>query len=539
MNPTLSRRHVLAGLALSGIGAAVLSGCGSGDDSGAGAVTAFGTEPERPLVPTDTTEAGGGRVVSLLFVGLISYNEKSEVVNELAESIESDDNKNWTIKIKEGKKFTNGESITAQSFVDSWNYAAAAKNSQLGSYFFEIIKGYDVVSAENSTDDAMEGLKVVDDTTFTVELSQEDITFPTRLGFAAYAPMPPVAFKDMKAFGENPVGWGPFKMDGEGAWVHNQEIRLVKNEDYDGSATAKVDSLTFKIYQNLDGGYTDILAGNLDLLDEIPSSSIDNRETDLNGRSAQKEYAGIAAIAIPYYLEGWSGEAGKLRRQAISLSINREELIEQVLKKGAPANDFTSPVVEGFPGDFKNSGSLAFDPTKAKELWDKAEGMEPLADSKFEIAYNDDGGHREWVDAVCNMIKNALDIKAQGKVYATFKDLRTDANNQKLVSAVRSSWMADYPSMYNFLGAQYATTGSSNDAQYSNKDFDEKLKDGLRAKTLEEANAAFVEADEILLEDLPAIPLYYAEKTCAWSENVKDVEITWNGEIDYTRVAKA
>lgn len=541
MNPLLSRRRLFGAAALSGAAAVVLSACGNGGGGGGegGAVTAFSTEPENPLVPTNTTEQGGGRVVSLVFVGLISYDENSEVVNELAESIESDDNINWTIKIKEGKKFTNGEDVTAQSFADAWNYGAAAKNAQQGSYFFEVIKGYDVVSAEGSEEDEMEGLTVVDDTTLEVELSQADITFPTRLGYSSYAPMPASAFDDMDAFGENPVGWGPMKMDGDGAWSHNEEIRLVKNEDYDGSSPAQIDALTFKLYQSAEGAYSDLISGNLDILDQIPPSSMDVREDDLEGRTDQDEYAGNYTFGIPYYLDGWSGEAGKLRRQAISLSINRQELIDQVIKQGTPAKDFTSPAVQGFPDSFNNEEFVQYDPEKAKELWQQAEDMEAYPGGPFELAYNADGGHQEWVDAVCNMIKNSLDIEAQGKSYATFKELRTDANAGELTSAYRSGWMADYPSMSNFLSAQFASGGSSNDSKYDNPDFDSKLKEGMEADDLDAANAAFKEADEMLMEDLPHIPLYYPARTWGWSANVENVGITWNGETDIAAVTQA
>lgn len=541
MNPLLSRRRLFGAAALSGAAAIALSACGNGDGGGGegGAVTAFSVEPENPLIPTATSEQGGGRVVSLVFIGLISYDENSEIVNELAESIESEDNQNWTITIKEGEVFSNGEAVTAQSFVDAWNYGAAAKNAHTGSYFFQPILGYDAVSAEGSEEDQLEGLTVVDETTFTVELSEPDVTFPTRLGYAAYAPLPPAAFEDMEAFGENPVGWGPFKMDGEGAWSHNEEIRLVKNEDYTGSKPAQVDALTFRLYQSAEGAYSDLVAGNLDILDQIPPSSMDVREDDLEGRTEQIEYAGNYSFAIPYYLDDWSGEAGKLRRQAISLSINRQELIDAVIKQGTPAKDFTSPSVEGFPDSFTNEQFVQYDPDRAKELWDQANGLQEYSGDPFELAYNADGGHQEWVDAVCNMINNALDIPAQGKSYATFNELRTEANAGELTSAIRSGWMADYPSMYNFLSANFDSRGSSNDTHYENPEFDAKLAEGLTADSIEAANEAFIEADEMLLEDLPSVPLYYPQRTFGYSANVDNVNLTWNGEIDYAVVTQA
>lgn len=253
-----------------------LSGCGGGTAGGgetdsSAIITADSVEPQNPLVPTNTSENGGGVVVGSIFSGLIAYDEDGKPQNDLADSIDSDDNQNWTIKIKKDKKFTNGEPVTAQSFVDSWNYGAAVKNAQSGANFFSPIEGYDDVSKEGSEEDKMSGLQVVDDNTFTVKLKSPQSDFNLRLGYSAYVPMPESAFKDMKAFGENPVGYGPYKMAKEGAWQHNTQIDLVKNDDYDGPQKAKNGGVTFKLYQNPDTAYQDLLANNLDVLQQIPT----------------------------------------------------------------------------------------------------------------------------------------------------------------------------------------------------------------------------------------------------------------------------
>ena len=85
----------------------------------------------------------------------------------------------------------------------------------------------------------MSGLEVVDDLTFTVKLKQPESDFPLRLGYSAFYPLPESAFEDIEAFGENPVGNGPYMLDGEGAWKHNEKIDLVKNPDYDGPREAQ------------------------------------------------------------------------------------------------------------------------------------------------------------------------------------------------------------------------------------------------------------------------------------------------------------
>ncbi|HET8880126.1 MAG TPA: ABC transporter substrate-binding protein, partial [Arthrobacter sp.] len=208
-------------LGLVAIAAMTLTGCGGGGSNTAGGSTggdtskviiADGSEPQRPLMPADTNEVGGGKVIDMMFSGLVSYDPSGKPVNELAESIEGKDGQHFTIKIKKDQKFTNGEAITAKTFVDSWNFGAAAKNAQLSGNFFESIKGYDEASKEGSTVETMSGLKVVDDQTFTVELSQPESDWPLRLGYTAFVPVPSGALKDPKGFGEKPVGNGPYKM---------------------------------------------------------------------------------------------------------------------------------------------------------------------------------------------------------------------------------------------------------------------------------------------------------------------------------------
>src|SRR5215217_4899139 len=163
-------------LSVAAIAVLSLSACGGGStesSTGGGTTDAVivvdGSEPQNPLIPTSTNEVGGGAILDLIFAGLVSYDADGKPQNEMAESIETEDAQNYTITLKEGKTFTNGDPVTASSFVDAWNYGAAAKNAQLSSYFFESIEGYDEASAEGSTVEAMSGLTVVDDRTFTVK----------------------------------------------------------------------------------------------------------------------------------------------------------------------------------------------------------------------------------------------------------------------------------------------------------------------------------------------------------------------------------
>ena len=528
-------------LSVAAVAALALSACGGGDDSAqSGAegdtsrvIIADGSEPQNPLIPTNTNEVGGGAILDLLFAGLVSYDADGKPQNEMAESIETEDAQNYTIKLKSGKTFTNGDPVTASSFVDAWNYGAAAKNAQLSGTFFESIEGYAEASAEGSTLDTMSGLTVVDDTTFTVALSQPESDWPLRLGYSAFYPLPAAALADPAAYGENPVGNGPYKFDGEGAWEHNQQIKLVPNESYDGPQKAQNAGVTFKIYQSDTTAYQDLISDNLDVLKTIPTSDVKNFKSDLGeDRSIESPYAGNQTIAIPYYLPNWSGEAGKLRRQALSMAINRDEITQVIFAGGrTPAEDFTAPVLDGYDADLPGSENLEFNPDKAKDLWAQAEKISPYdASQPLTIAYNaDKGDHKTWVEAVVNGVKNNLGIEITGKPYATFKEARTEATNGVLTGSIRSGWQADYPSLYNFLGPIYTKGAGSNDARYDNPEFEAMLDKGLAATSVEEGNETMNQAQEMLLEDLPAIPLWYQVAQGGWSTNVDNVEFGWNG----------
>jgi oligopeptide transport system substrate-binding protein len=527
------------------VGAMVLAACSStptatqsttSTTTSTGIVTANSSEPQNPLIPTNTNETGGGKALVLLFAGLVYYDAKGAPQNEVADSITTTDSQNYTIKLKSGWKFTNGEPVNAKSFVDAWNYGAKLSNAQLSSYFFEGIEGFSY-----DADSDLTGLKVVDDTTFTVKLKQPEADFPLRLGYTAFDPLPASAFKDMKAFGENPIGDGPYKLASATAWEHNVKMDLVPNPDYKGGRKAQNGGVTLKFYTTQEAAYQDLLADNLDVLDAVPDSAFGTFKTDLGDRAVNKPAAIFQSFTIPQKLAHFTGAEGALRRQALSLSIDRNVITDKIFQgTRTPAKDFTSPVIAGWSDSIPGADVLTFNAAKAKDLWKQADAISPWASTDtFTIGYNGDGGHQAWVDAVCNSIKNTLGINATGKSYPTFKDLRTDVTKRTITGAFRSGWQADYPSLYNFLGPIYGTGAGSNDGDYSNPDVDKMLKQGEAATSVDAANKIFQKLQETLFKDLPAIPLWYSNVTGGSAKTVSNVEFGWDSVPLYYEVHKS
>lgn len=523
--------------------ALVLSGCSTGGgDTPAGdpdaVITANGSEPQNPLIPANTNETGGGKIIDSIFAGLVYYTADGAPENDVAESIEGNDDKTvYTVKIKSGQKFTNGEEVTANSFVDAWDWAALASNATLNSYFFEDIEGFSYdedVSLKESG-----GLVVVDDSTFEIHLKSSLADYPLRLGYSAFYPLPTAFFDDQEAFGENPVGNGPYMLDGEGAWQHNEKIDLVVNPDYEGGRKAQNGGLSIVFYTTQEAAYADLLGGNLDVLDAIPPSALKTYKDELGDRSIDQAAAIFQSFTIPARLPHFDGKEGELRRAAISMAINREEITDVIFDgTRTPAHDFTSPVIDGYSEDVPGSEVLNYNADEAKAKWAEADAISPW-DGEFKIAYNADGGHQEWVDAVANSIKNVLGIEASGDPYPTFAEVRTAITDRTIETAFRTGWQADYPGLFNFLGPIYGTNAGSNDGDYSNADFDALLKQGSAAADTAEANKYFQQAQEILFKDLPAIPLWYSSVQGGYSEAVDNVAIDWHSVPLYYQITKS
>jgi oligopeptide transport system substrate-binding protein len=501
-----------------------LSGCAGTSGGNDNIVSVNGSEPQNPLVATNTNEVGGGLIIDSIYAGLVYYDADGTPVNDMADSITSTDNINWDIKIKSGWKFTNGEDVTADSFVNAWQYGALLKNAQLNSYYFDAIEGFSY-----DKDSELTGLKVVSPTEFTVKLTSAQSDFPLRLGYTAFYPQPKAFFDDPKAFGENPIGNGPYMLAEKGAWKHNVEINLVKNPDYKGGRLAKNGGLKIVFYATLEAAYADLQADNLDVMAGIPDSALKTYQTDLGDRSVMQGAAVFQSFTIPGRLAHFSGEEGKLRRAALSMAFDRQQIIDVIFNgTRKPARDFTSPVIAGWTDKLTGSDVLDYNPTKAKELWAKADAITKWS-GKFELAYNADGGHQGWVDAITNAIKNTLGIDAEGKAYPTFAELRTKVTDKTIKEAFRTGWQADYPALSNFLAPIYQTDAGANDGQYSNPAVDALFAKGNSAKSLEEANKAYQDAQVILLQDLPAIPLWYGITDGGWSTKVSGVKYGWNG----------
>ncbi|MEU6800548.1 peptide ABC transporter substrate-binding protein [Streptomyces neyagawaensis] len=511
------------------------TGCGGGDgggssggDTGAVLSSSWG-DPQNPLEPANTNEVQGGKVLSMIFRGLKQYDPKTgEAEDMLAEKIETTDSQNFTITIKDGWTFSNGEKVTAKSFVDAWNYGASLKNNQKNAYFFEYIQGYDKTHPDDGgkqTADTLSGLKVVDDRTFTVALTQKFSTFPDTLGYNAYAPLPQSFFTDHDAWLSKPVGNGPYAVD---SYTKGSQLSVRKWDGYPGGDKAQNGGVDLKVYTDNNTAYTDLMAGNLDLVDDVPAAQLKNVKADLGNRYINTPAGIIQTLSFPFYDQAWNKPGSEKVREGLSRAIDRDQITDTIFQKTrTPATDWTSPVL-GEEGGYKEGlcgDACEYDADAAKKLIKEGGG---LPGGQVKITYNaDTGSHKQWVDAVCNSINNALDNDQAcvGNPVGTFADYRNQLTQRKISGPFRAGWQMDYPLIQNFLQPLYYTNASSNDGKWSNADFDKLVDEANAEEDIAKAVEKFQQAEEVVRDNMAAIPLWYQNGSAGYSERLSNVSL--------------
>ncbi|MET9732787.1 ABC transporter substrate-binding protein [Streptomyces sp. NPDC006458] len=475
-----------------------------------------GTEPENPLVPGDATERDSVKIVNALFTGLVEYDPNTaEPRNAVAKSIESADSRVYRITLNPGWTFHDNTPVTAASFVDAWNYTTYGPNKLQGAEYLSHIQGYE--DTQSGAAKTLSGLKVIDDSTFEVTLSAPFSAFVTQLGYAAFFPLPAAFFADREAFEAHPVGNGPFRFESHTPGEH---IVLLRYDAYAGVRKPRVEGVEFRFYRMLEDAYADVVANKLDYLDFVPADALDGGryKQELAGRCISKPYMGVQSISFPLY----DPRFGDPRlRQAISMAIDRQYVIDTAFDGDKMLPDgLVPPIVPGYGGDA--SGDLCtYQPEKARALFETTGFEGPI-----ELTSNDDSANQVWIDAACRTITAALGVEARYAPVPTFGEFRKLINEEKMTTIFRSGWVADYPSIENFLNPIFRTGAAVNGSGYSNPEVDALLARADAAATEQEGWELYREAEKRIIQDMPAIPLWYQKVESGWSTRTGNVTVT-------------
>jgi ABC-type transport system substrate-binding protein len=328
-----------------------------------------------------------------------------------------------------------------------------------------------------------------------------------------------------------PIGNGPFKADGE--FEPGTGFTVSRYEDYAGEEPAVADSVEFRVYTDINTAYTDVQGGNLDIVAPIPPDAYSTAPDDFGDRFGEATSSTFDYIGFPTYDPRY---ADKRVRQAFSMAIDRQAIMDAIYAGSRePASSVISPVVDGHRDDACQYCEL--DVERANELLDEAgfDRSQPV-----ELWFNAGAGHDAYFEAVGNQLRENLGVEYTLQGNLDFAEYLPLGDEKGYTGPFRLGWSMDYPSPQNYLEPLYSTQATapagSNSMFYSNPEFDELIAQGNAAATNEEAIEFYHQAEDLLLEDMPIIPMDFRKELFVWSDKVDNVTVDLFGRVDVAKV---
>ena len=478
------------------------------------------SEPQS-LDPTQIQGVPEDRIYKALFEGLVDYDPKTcHAVPGIAESWERSDNDTVVIFHLRKTTWSDGTPITAQTFVDSWLYYMSPEVAAEYAYMpAMIIKGAQDYNSGKADASAV-GIKALDDYTFQVTLIGP---VPYAVDMMAHYSFTALPMQAIKKYGKdwtkpgNFVGNGPFVLE---SWVPQEKVTVVPNDKYWNKKNIFLSRITFLPIENQTTAYNKLKNGEIDWIPEVPIEMLDEIKL-------REDYHVVAQLSTYYYEFNINDPILKdVRvRKALAESINKQDLVDKVMKGGQIVADGFVPPMEGYTPAKGNFFNLA----EAKKLLADAGYPDGKGFPKLTLIYNTSENHKKVAEYVQQQWKNNLgiDIDLQNMEWKTFLDKR-QANDFEIS---RAGWVGDYQDPSNFLEVCKSDSGN-NDGRYNNPAFDAalvkaaKMPEGAdRMKVLRDAE------DMLITQDQAFIPLYYyVSQNCidlnkweGWYTNTLDI----------------
>ncbi|MCG7407224.1 peptide ABC transporter substrate-binding protein [Paenibacillus sp. ACRRX] len=517
--------------------AAALTGCSGSDNSGAKATEASkdtaaagvpqvltanlsGGEPYTldPAFASDTTSYF---IIDNLYEGLYTYDKSGKIVEGAASKVDiSSDAKIYTFTIRDGAKWSNGDPVTAHDFEYSWKRILNPKTAAYDPSSLYYIKGAEEYNKGKGSVENV-GVTAKDDRTLLVELKAPLGIFPTIAVGHAYLPVrSTVVDKNDKWAAESNtiVGNGPYSTQ---EWKHNEQITLTKNAQYWNKDAISMETIHFKMVQDATTYYQMYKTGDLDLILALPLDTIDQEKDN-------KEYLSHPSFSVYTYSFNVKEKPFTNRkiRQAFSYAINREILTKNVTKGGEKAAFGYVPYGVSNPSgkDYRDEAPekyYEFNAEKAKQLLAeglKEEGLTQLPTVTFK--YNTADNHKKIAEALQAMLLENLgvEVKLENQEWKTY----IDTFKQKNFQIARMGWEGNYLDPLGVLG-HYTSSNSNNFTNWSNKTYDELIEKSTYELDANKRVALTQQAEKVLMEDLPIIPILFSADTALVSPKVTGI----------------
>ncbi|AIA71134.1 periplasmic oligopeptide-binding protein [Pectobacterium atrosepticum SCRI1043] len=446
-----------------------------------------------------------------LLEGLVISDVNGKTSPGVAESWDNKDFKVWTFHLRKDAKWSNGEPVTAQDFVYSWQRLADPKTaSPYASYlqYGHLLNIDDIIAGKKSPDTL--GVKAIDDHTFEVTLSE---AVPYFYKLPVYVAMSPINKTVVEKFGEkwtqpqNWVGNGAYKLK---SWVVNEKMVLERNPQYWDNAHTVINQVT---YLPIASEVTDVnryRSGEIDMTyNNLPIELFQKLKKEIPDEVKVNPY-----LCTYYYeVNNQKPPFNDVRvRNALRLGLSQDILTNKVKNQGdIPAYGFVPPYIDGLKASVPEwfTWSQTKRNEEAKKLLAEA-GYTAEKPLTLSLLYNTSDLHKKMAIAAASIWKQniGVDVKLENQEWKTFLSTR----HQGTYDVARAGWCADYNEPSTFLNSMLSDS-SSNTSHYKSKEFDALVAKSLQVKTDEERAAVYQQAESQLDKDAVTIPVYYYANT--------------------------
>jgi oligopeptide transport system substrate-binding protein len=523
------RPFVLSCLALCGL---LLAGCGEGvpdvDEGVAKGILLYGNGAEpKSLDPQRATGVTENKIISALIEGLITYHPTDDNLPEpgMAERWEpNEDASSWTFYIREDAIWSNGDPVTAQDFVYSYRRMLDPGSPAEYIQMLFILQNGEAYHKGEISDFGEVGVAALDDKTLRMDLVGPTPYFLNMLKHYSWFPVHPPT---IEAFGgaldmtgewtlpDNYVGNGPFILD---EWRPNQFLRVIKSPTYWDRDSMKLNGIYFYPVEDDNTENRMFDSGLLHITGTVPTNDVPVLKETRPDLIHIDDYLGTYFYRLNVTRPPLDNP---LVRKALNFAIDRKAIVEKVsLGDQKPAHAF---VPAGF-NDYPTPNTLGYDPEKAQALLAEAGYPGGEGFPELYLLFNTSEGHRKIAEAVVAMWNKNLGINMQleNKEWKVFLDAQSHLD----YDVGRSGWIGDYMDPITFL-EMFTSGNGNNDTGWANERYDELIAAAFRSKTEEEHFGYLLEAEQILLEEMPVVPLYWYTRIYLQDPRVRN----WNPKL--------
>ena len=494
--------------------------CGKKGGSGSTFTLNIVTEPSS-IDPQITTDIPGGTVDELILEGLLRKDKTGKSVAGIAQKWEkSKDGLVWTFHLRDGVKWSNGDPVTANDFKAGWIRGLNPDTAGSNASILFVIKNGEKYNAKKVSENEV-GIKVIDDKTLQVTLESPTPYFDDLVTFKSFMPLNQKFYNEAKdkyfTEAKYAISNGPYTLE---KWTHDSELKFKKNPNYWDAGNVKIDNVELKI-----------------IATDSAVNAFKNKEVDVTAVTFEqaKEFAGKPELVKAndggiYYLLFNTKENvfknAKVRR-AITMAINKEELVNKVLegsekltKTFTPSGIGLNGVSKDFPAEVATD-QPKFNVAEAKKLLAeglKEEGLSELP--RFEILFNDTGSRKAIAEYIQESLRNNLGANVElDKVSGKERIERTKKRDYQISL---QNWTGDFLDPITYLDL-FDSTNANNRGDFKNVKYDELTKIVKSSADPKVRVPAMIQMEKLISEEQPITILFQKQKLYLVNPKVKNL----------------